>query len=108
MIRTCFAALLALCLTTAVSAADLITLSDGRTLEGEYIGGSRTSVSFRVDAHVERFALDGVRSLQFDPGRQPVAEAPSEAATNARIVATGSDGNALVIQSLPTPAGTAN
>ena len=104
MTRTCFAALLTLCLTTPLAAADRLTLIDGRVLEGEYVGGNRASISFRVATQVERLPLASIRSLQFDPDRQPVAAAPAEPVSNARIVATGEGANALVIEPLPAAA----
>ncbi len=97
-----------LTLAASVSAADLLTFTDGRTLAGEYIGGGRASVSFRVGSHVERIGLERIRSLRFDPLREPHAETLPGASSNARIVATGDGTRVLRIQPLPAPATTAN
>ena len=99
-------AAMVLSLSAGAGAGDLLTLKDGRTLDGEYVGGSRTAVHFRVGSRIEHFPLDEVRSLGFDPAREPLVLVvpPAEPASDVLIVPAGDGISALEIQRLPSSA----
>ena len=71
-----------LCLFGAVATADTLTLKDGRTIQGSYIGGDTRNVKMLVDGNVQTFDVSNTQSLQFGDGAQatngPAAAAPAQ------------------------------
>lgn len=59
-----------LCLLSAAASADTLTLKDGRTIQGSYIGGDTRNVKMLVDGNVQTFDVSNTQSLQFGDGAQ--------------------------------------
>jgi hypothetical protein len=51
----------------AVSTLDKMELVDGRTLEGTFIGGTKSTVQFEVDGAVQEIPIDQIISIVFAP-----------------------------------------
>ncbi len=59
--------------------ADTLTLRDGRTIEGQYLGGSARQVRMAVGDGVQTFDVTDVANLQFEGGKPPAAAQPAPA-----------------------------
>ena len=53
--------------TPAVSTLDKIELVDGRTMEGTYLGGTKSTVQFEVDGAVQEIPVEQILSIVFAP-----------------------------------------
>lgn len=63
---------------TVLASGDSIQLRDGRHLQGKYVGGTTTSISFMTDRTIEYFPTSDVVALIFDQAlEQPLNGAPS-------------------------------
>jgi hypothetical protein len=63
----------------AVLPADVLTLKDGRKIEGAYLGGSSRQIRMAVGDEVKTFDLTEAVSLQFGaPAAEPAPAAPPE------------------------------
>ena len=57
--------------------ADTLELKNGSVIKGSYVGGSDTTISFRVGSSVQQYSLADISSLKFDeresaaPARAP-------------------------------------
>src|SRR5450755_3188959 len=61
----------------AVSSADTLTLRNGRTVEGQYLGGDARAVRMAVGDHVNTFQVDEIADLQFGSAQpQSQSDAP--------------------------------
>ncbi len=69
-----------LCLFGAAACADTLTLKDGRTIQGAYVGGDTRNVKMLVDGNVQTFDVSNTQSLQFGDGAQ-ASITPAPAAT---------------------------
>ena len=105
MTRLIATAVLALAAATA-AAADRLVLTDTSVLEGEYLGGNRSTLHFRVDGETRHLPLERVDTLALDPVRQPLAAAapPAPPTAHAVIVPTGDGLHAVEIRRLPDEA----
>jgi len=56
-----------------VVSADTLTLRDGRTFNGTYLGGSSRQIRMEIGDAIQTFEIDRVSSIQFGPG--PTASA---------------------------------
>lgn len=63
-----------LCLISAPGFADLITLKDGRPIQGYIEGGDTDEVRIKIGASSHSIPLDQIQSIRFDP---PMSSAPS-------------------------------
>ncbi len=93
---------LLMCLFGVVSLADTLTLKDGRTIQGSYIGGDTRNVRMLVDGNVQSFDVSSTQSLQFGDGAQ-ASYAP--AATAAPPAQSGGWHQAPSAQAQSEPAG---
>jgi len=66
-------ALVILSTVLAIGSADTLTLRNGRTVEGQYVGGDARVIRMAVGDHVNTFQTDEVANLQFS-GVQPQAD----------------------------------
>ena len=70
----------AILLLAGMGMADTLTLRDGRTISGNYLGGDARSVRFAVGDRVDTFNLEQIANISFDapaPPPPPVAQAPA-------------------------------
>lgn len=114
-IRTWWVAILAICFLAPLLRADTLQLKDGRTVEGKYLGGTDSQITFYTNNQLEHFAIGDVKSIVFgdqtSSSTQPAPPAPS---TPAPVVAapqtssqTGSQSNSQGNTQAP-PATSAN
>ncbi len=90
-------------LALAPAAADTLTLRDGRTIEGTYLGGTARQIRMAVGDRVETFEVSEVVSLRFGPGTEPAAV---EVPARQQILRTEPVATAPVSEVLEIPAGT--
>jgi hypothetical protein len=50
----------------SIASADTITLRDGRTVEGSYLGGTARQVRLAVGDAIQTFDVSNIRSIQFE------------------------------------------
>ena len=120
--------LLFVLLTIGMLNADTLELKNGSVIKGSYVGGSDTTISFRVGSSVQQYALADITSLKFDdresaapvrsPGfaeRSPGERSPENApATYAPLQTPGSSAATssadsiarATLQSVVVPSGT--
>jgi len=61
--------------TLVLSAADTVTLNDGKVYEGTFVGANADHITFQVDGHTKyRFAVDEIHSIRFErsKGASPI------------------------------------
>jgi hypothetical protein len=56
--------------------ADTLTLRNGQSYQGTYLGGSAREIRMDLGDHVQSFTIDQVSALQFDSGPPPTTSAP--------------------------------
>jgi len=76
MIRTILSVLL---LTGGFGLADTITLRDGRSVNGSYLGGDARSVRVAVEDRVETYRVEEISTIVFAAPVPPPASAPPQA-----------------------------
>ncbi|HWD97436.1 MAG TPA: hypothetical protein VG345_00290 [Bryobacteraceae bacterium] len=65
------------CLLAGVASADVITLRNGQTVYGTYIGGTARQIRVDVNGQVQTYDIGLVQSIAFnDPGYQPTSSPP--------------------------------
>ncbi len=69
----------------ALAFADTLTLRDGTTVEGSYVGGDSRHVQMLVGSGVQTFELSRVRSLQFGDSKASTAPDPAADASPAAV-----------------------
>lgn len=69
----------------ALAFADTLTLRDGTTVEGSYVGGDSRHVRMLVGSDVQTFELSRVRSLQFGDSKASAAPDPAAEASPAAV-----------------------
>ena len=80
--------------------ADTLELKDGRLLEGDYVGGTRTTLRFQVENRVEVIPSQEVLALTFSntrPSASGRASAPASERSNDRPI-TVAAGTRLVVR----------
>jgi hypothetical protein len=60
---------MALCLVESIACADSLELKNGSLIEGKFIGGTDSEISFQVTSSVQRYNLADIVSLKFDSAR---------------------------------------
>src|SRR5208282_1981818 len=63
-------AIVALCVTAIAARADSLELENGSLINGEFIGGTQTSISFQIGSSVQSYDVADIRSLRFDSDAQ--------------------------------------
>jgi hypothetical protein len=62
---------------TALLSADTLTLRDGRTIDGTYLGGDSREVRMAVGDRVQTYDIGAVRRVEFGPTMGAAAPAPT-------------------------------
>ncbi|HOK48018.1 MAG TPA: hypothetical protein PLA43_09060 [Bryobacteraceae bacterium] len=62
----------------SIASADTLTLRDGRTIEGSYLGGTARQIRFAVGDAIQIFNVSDVQSIRFETEAAPAA-APAPA-----------------------------
>jgi hypothetical protein len=90
-LATCIAVVLIAILALAgAAAADRLEMKDGRVFVGEYRGGSRVNVHFRVDGQTKIFKLAEVSAIYLGDEEAPPAKSASAAPAAAQAASTPS------------------
>jgi hypothetical protein len=90
----------------AVSArADSLELKNGSLINGKFVGGTQTSISFQIGSSVQSYGVADIRSLRFDSDAQGTSlSVPSKQPSSPRAI--GEDEVAKSVPSVTIPAGT--
>jgi hypothetical protein len=68
-----------------VAFADTLTLKDGKTITGTYLGGSARQIRMEVGDNIQTFEIERIASIQFGSGAAaPAASAPDATAPQPR------------------------
>jgi len=80
--------IVAVCIASIAAAGDSLELKNGSLINGKFMGGTETSISFQVGSSVQSYNLADVRSLQFEskaqqsslsvPSKRPTAPSSTE------------------------------
>src|SRR5437899_2152392 len=84
-----------------VSLGDTLTLKDGRTIYGAYLGGNSRQIRMEVGDNIQTFEIEGVASIQFGSGATAAAQAPSRNETSTSAARSGMElptGTALTVR----------
>jgi hypothetical protein len=63
-----FSLIIALCLTASMAWADSLELKNGSLINGKFMGGTESALSFQVGSEVQSYNLADITSLKFDSG----------------------------------------
>src|SRR5262249_51289322 len=78
---------IAICFLTSAAWADSLELKNGSLINGKFIGGTESEISFRAGSSVQKYDLADIASLKFDPGTagdpavRPLSLRPAETNT---------------------------
>lgn len=64
----------------SVASADTLTLRNGRTVQGSYLGGNSRQVRFAVDDRIETFDVNDISTIQFAAGAATAPQSAPQAA----------------------------
>jgi hypothetical protein len=59
---------IAICLTASMAWADSLELKNGSLINGKFLGGTESAISFQVGSEVQSYNLGDIISLKFDSG----------------------------------------
>ena len=99
------AVIFGLCLAVIAAQADSLELKNGSLINGKFVGGTQTTVSFQVGSSMQSYAVADIRSLRFASEAQsasPSTPSKREPASSA----AGNDEVAKSSSSVTIPAGT--
>lgn len=85
---------LTLVLALTASAADTVTLKDGRVVNGTYLGGSAREVKIEIEDKIQTLDVSDINTIQFGSSRQRSGTASSAAERGVMLAA----GTRLVIR----------
>ncbi len=83
--------------------ADTLELKNGSVIKGSYVGGSETTISFRVGSSVQQYSLADISSLKFDERESTV---PARSPGFAERSPENAPAPAAPLQSIVVPSGT--
>ncbi|MCL5670768.1 MAG: hypothetical protein M1423_05645 [Acidobacteria bacterium] len=107
--RTWWVVIVAGCFLAVGLRADTLTLKDGRTIQGKYLGGTDSQVTFYTNGNLQHFPIANMVSITFgDETSSSAAASPSTSQPAAPVVAAApeSSSTASTSQSVLVPAGT--
>ena len=58
--------MIALCLAPSMASADSLALKNGSIINGKFMGGTETEISFQVGSSAQKYNLGDIASLKFD------------------------------------------
>src|SRR5271169_2390420 len=96
--------IVALCVAAVAARADSLELKNGSLINGEFIGGTQTSISFQVGSSVQSYDVTDIRSLRFDSDAQGASPSVPSNQPSAPS-AIGEDEIAKSVPSVTIPAG---
>ncbi|MGO9675929.1 MAG: hypothetical protein ACLPW4_01625 [Candidatus Sulfotelmatobacter sp.] len=100
-----FGVILALSVAAVSARADSLELKNGSLINGKFVGGTQTSISFQVGSSVQSYGVADIRSLRFDSDAQGTSPSvPSKQPSSPPAI--GEDEVAKSVPSVTIPAGT--
>jgi hypothetical protein len=60
--------IIALCVIASMAWADSLELRNGSLINGKFMGGTESAISFQVGSEVQSYYLADITSLKFDSG----------------------------------------
>ena len=63
------ALVIGMCLAGSIASADTLELKNGSVIEGKFLAGTETAITFQVASSVEKFNLVDIASVKFDSDR---------------------------------------
>ncbi len=97
--------IVAVCVAAVGARADSLELKNGSLINGKFMGGTQTSISFQVGLSVQSYGVADIRSLRFDSDAQGTSPSVSSKQPSAPS-AIGQDEVAKSVPSVNIPAGT--
>jgi len=95
--------IIAICFLTSAAWADSLELKNGSLINGKFIGGTESEISFRVGSSVQKYDLADIASLKFDSG---TAGEAAVRPLNLRSTETNSPTSTQAASNVTIPAGT--
>lgn len=95
--------IIAVCLASPAAWGDTLELKNGSLINGKFVGGTQTDISFQVGSSVQKYDLGDVTSLKFE------SETAGEAASRARtshFSERGAEASTQIPDKVTIPAGT--
>jgi YMGG-like Gly-zipper len=106
--RTWWVVIVAICFLAPLLRADSLKLKDGRTIQGKYLGGTDSQVTFYTDNQLQHFAIADIDSITFGDQTSSSSAAPASPApvvqappASSQTSSTGTPGADVLV-----PAGT--
>jgi YMGG-like Gly-zipper len=100
--RNWWVVIVAVCFFASVLRADTLKLKDGRTIQGKYLGGTDSQITFYTNGNLEHFAISDATSITFggqdttlpatsttSPAAPAPAASPSAASSGTVLVPAG-------------------
>jgi len=103
--RTWWVAIVAVCFFASLLRADTLKMNDGTTVQGKYLGGTDSQITFYVNGNLQHFPVANVESITFGTQDSP-APAMSSSTNSQTTAAPVTYGNASTSQNILVPAGT--
>jgi hypothetical protein len=101
--RTWLVAIVAVCFFASVLHADTLRMKDGRTIQGKYLGGTDSQITFYTNGNLQHYAIADTDSITF--GDQ-TSSAPAASSMNSAAPAPEASSNVAPSGSILVPAGT--
>ena len=89
-----------ICLVTSTLSADSLRLKNGSLIDGKFIGGTETEITFQVGSSVQKYDLGDIDSLTFE------SEAPAASASSRPLSLRPPAATTVSTSSVTIPAGT--
>jgi YMGG-like Gly-zipper len=107
-IRAYWVGVIAVCFLTSLLRADTLKLKDGRVIQGKYLGGTDSQVTFYTNGNLQHFPIANAVSITFGDGTSSNPAMSSSTSQPAPVVAaaSASSGTASMSQNVLVPAGT--
>lgn len=101
--RTWWVAIVAVCFFASVLHADTLKMKDGRTIQGKYLGGTDSQITFYTNGQLQHFAIADTDSITFGTTASPApaAASVSPAAPASQAASTSASSGTVLV-----PAGT--
>lgn len=104
--RTWWVAAVAVCFLASLLNADTIKLKNGQTIEGKYLGGTDSDITFYANGRLEHFAISNTESITFGGTSSPAAMTSSSSQAMAAAPVPAASSNTSMSQEVLVPAGT--
>lgn len=94
------------CLVGSIASADTLELKNGSVIEGKFMAGTETAITFQVASSVEKFNLVDIASVKFDSDRTADNVPSPQGGSLSNEAGMADRGGANVPANVTVPAGT--